>query len=86
VRQWGRVLFIRVISMDIYSVAHYMKAGYRVRRQSWTNIPFLKTQEGYPIHEGIVELSLEDLLANDWEVITDGIVSDFPTIYELIEE
>jgi hypothetical protein len=76
--------------MDIYTAAQYMKHGYRVRRQIEiytidstidppVKVPFTKVVE---MGENTFQLfSLEDLLATDWELITDGIVSYFPITY-----
>lgn len=67
--------------MDIQTAAKYMKVGYRVRRPKWAN----KSMHYSWISDGtlfFVKLTIEDLLADDWEVITDGIVKDFPITYQ----
>lgn len=60
--------------MDIHTAAHYMKAGYRVRRVAWRQ----------RFHNNWVDqfyvlgfyFHIEDLLANDWEIVFDGIIND----------
>lgn len=64
--------------MDIQTAARYMKHGYRIRRASWTDEPIKwldiwKWEDGEPF-----PLYLDELLADDWEIITEGIVADFP--------
>ena len=62
--------------MDIHTAAGYMKHGYRVRRPGW------KHTYDLDMHVLVfVKLSLEDLLATDWELITEGIIKDFPVTY-----
>ena len=76
--------------MNIHTAAGYMKHGYRIKRETeiYTidstinppiKVPFTKVLEmdenSYQI------LGLEDLLADDWELITEGIVSYFPVTY-----
>lgn len=76
--------------MDIHTAAKYMRHGYRVKRETeiYTidstivppiKVPFTKVlimdENSYQI------LGLEDLLATDWELITDGIITDFPVTY-----
>lgn len=63
--------------LDIYSAAHYMKVGYRIRRQSWSHM-YLDSNSGSGF---FFKLNLSDLLANDWEVITQGITKYFPITY-----
>lgn len=77
--------------MDIYTAAKYLKLGYRIKRETEINtidstivpptkVPFTKVivmdENSYQL------LGLEDLLATDWEIITEGIVKDFPLTYE----
>ncbi len=47
-----------------------MKAGYRVRRACWPLDVYLKGHD-------IWGIDLEDLLADDWELITTGIRKHF---------
>ncbi len=63
--------------MDIHIAAKYMKLGYRIRRACW------------PANERIawvdmdfIKLTKEELLAEDWEIITTGIVKEFPITYQ----
>jgi hypothetical protein len=62
--------------MDIHIVAKYVELGYRVKRSTWGECSYLD-------YDTIIyiKLSLQDLLAQDWEVITTGIVKDFPITY-----
>lgn len=63
--------------MDIHSAAHYMKAGYRIRRQSWSHM-YLDTHSGSGF---FFKLNLSDLLADDWEIVIQNIVKYFPITY-----
>lgn len=77
--------------MDIHTAAKYMKLGYRVKRETEiytidstiippVKVPFTKVismdDNSYQL------LGLEDLLATDWELITEGIIKDFPVTYQ----
>ena len=77
--------------MDIHTAAKYMKLGYRVKRETEiytidstinppVKVPFTKVlsmdDSTYQI------LGLEDLLATDWELVTEGIIKDFPVTYK----
>lgn len=62
--------------MDIKTAAQYMKLGYRIRRSDWQHISWIS-----PENMVFIKLSMDDLLADDWEIITDGIVKDFPLTY-----
>jgi len=76
--------------MDIHTAAQYMRHGYRVRRpiEIYTidstidppiKVPFTKVVE---MSENTLQLfDLEDLLATDWELITEGIIKHFPVTY-----
>lgn len=78
------------VFMDIHTAAQYMRHGYRVRRQIeiYTidstidppiKVPFTQVIE---MSENTFQLfSLEDLLATDWELVTEGIIKDFPVTY-----
>lgn len=71
-----------------------MSLGYRVRRPSWERKEHLRNFCGI-LEKRTTELSddciycsdgdwlpyLEDVLANDWEIITEGIIKDFPIEY-----
>lgn len=74
--------------MDITTAAKYLQLGYRIKRASWEYVAyaygfagnlfgFSKTGQ-YPFS---LSLSPADLLADDWEVLTEGIVRNFPIIY-----
>ena len=76
--------------MDIHTAAKYMKLGYRIKRETEiftidstiippVKVPFTKV---IVMDENTYQLlGLEDLLATDWEIITEGIVKDFPITY-----
>ena len=57
--------------MNIQSAAAYVKQGYRIRRSLWDKDAFM---------EPMSILLIDDLLANDWEIITANIIRNFPTI------
>jgi hypothetical protein len=54
-----------------------MQLGYRIRRTSWRNKYYISWDEMV-----FTKLFREDLVADDWEVITQGIIRDFPIIYQ----
>lgn len=61
--------------MDIQTAAKYMQHGYRIKRASW---------RGKWLSQDVLldeYKQLENLLADDWEVITEGVVEDFPITY-----
>lgn len=76
--------------MDIYTAAKYLKLGYRIKRETEiytidstidppVKVPFTKV---IVMDENTFQLfGLEDLLATDWELITEGIIKDFPVTY-----
>jgi hypothetical protein len=71
--------------MDIHTAAKYMKLGYRVNRTGWTAVVYAYNFHGTIwVAPGnfILSFGMNDLLADDWEVITDGIVQDFPITYQ----
>jgi len=72
--------------MDIHTAAHYMRHGYRIRRSSLPERSYLYSKDNMLWEFSVAGhlptyLLLEDLLANDWELITDGIIKHFPLIY-----
>lgn len=78
--------------MDIHTAAKYMQHGYRVKRETEiytidsTIIPAIKVPftKVLSIDENSYQfLGLEDLLATDWELITEGITNHFPVTYEV---
>jgi hypothetical protein len=63
--------------MNIQDAARYMELGYRARRQS--DVPLIFGRyggENWIDDEHIISLTIDDLLADDWEVVFDGIVND----------
>jgi len=61
--------------MNIYTAAHYMKAGYRIRRQKWIgrhNCAWIDMH-----HVVGAMFRPEDFLAEDWEVVLDDIVDNY---------
>jgi hypothetical protein len=66
--------------MDIHTAAQYMKLGYRIRRTSWGQDEWLEPDafwDKIPVYQ----IYLTELLATDWEIITTGIITDFPITY-----
>jgi hypothetical protein len=61
--------------MNIYVASKYIQLGYRIKRTDGKY--FLDQREIQ-----FVKLSLKDLLAEDWEVIVQGIIQEFPIIYQ----
>lgn len=80
--------FVFGIQMDIHTAAKYMKHGYRIRRSSWVSSPYIYQMSGVIMSGGrsgpdfLSNLILEDLIADDWELITEGIIKDFPLTYQ----
>lgn len=79
--------------MNIKAAASYLKAGYRVRRASWASKAYVSPMGNWFGHHFLVpganyyndcgyQPRIDDLLADDWEIITDGIVKDFPITYQ----
>jgi hypothetical protein len=70
-------LFYLVINMDFITAAHYAQYGYRIRRSSWPQDKWLSKDvclDGYSW--------MENVLANDWEIITKGVIEGFPVQYD----
>jgi len=74
--------------MDIHTAAKYMEQGYRIKRDSDPDMLYLYYKDDalwicynfvghLPAH-----ILIEDLLATDWELITDNIISYFPITYD----
>jgi hypothetical protein len=69
--------------MDIHTAAHYLKLGYAIKRETEVytidstiippaKVPFTKVIK---MDSNSFQLfGLDDLLADDWEIITDGII------------
>ena len=73
--------------MDIHTAAQYMKHGYRVRRASLPERSYLYIKDDMLWEFSVAGhlptyLLPEDLLATDWELITEGVVGYFPVTYE----
>lgn len=84
--------------MDIHTASKYMAHGYRVRRSVWDTKVYLYIgynggvlQVDRHIHlDGTPDTyepgdwypRLHDMIADDWELITEGIVNHFPVTYE----
>ena len=84
--------------MNIHTAAKYMAHGYRVKRADWDSRCYLfkeyndvircKTRHLHPDPQpDTYENSdwyprLHDMVADDWELILEGIVKDFPLTYD----
>lgn len=74
--------------MNISTAAKYMQLGYRIRRRAWVALSYAYNLHGAMWGKGKIvgefplSLSVIDLLADDWEVITEGIVKNFPITYQ----
>jgi hypothetical protein len=75
--------------MDIHTAAGYMKHGYRIKRPVWKSVDYIYDFHGRIMGsfsnsctkgEFSLSLDLQDLLADDWELILEGIVNDFGII------
>lgn len=55
--------------MNIHTAAHYMKSGFRIRRPSWPDYEYLDRSDAYQF------LKIDDFLADDWQLIYDGVVA-----------
>ena len=69
---------LRII-MNIHDAAKYLEQGYRIKRSSWAYDEWISPEsfddgQSFPMYRN-------ELLADDWEIITDGIVSHFPITY-----
>jgi hypothetical protein len=63
--------------MNLHTAAPYLRQGYRIRRTIWENHPILFISE-----KNLVALYyFDDLVADDWELITEGIIQQFPITY-----
>ena len=63
--------------MDIITAFKYRARGYRIRRTAWAGILYYVE----PTTMKYTKLSTQDVLADDWIIILEGIISDFPIIY-----
>lgn len=72
--------------MDIQTAAKYALHGYRIRRKSFPLIVrwAFSFREGPLTHNSIMvpcpSFSLDELMADDWEIVTEGIISDYGQI------
>lgn len=83
--------------MDIHTAAKYMAHGYRVKRADWDSRIYLFMgynggilQRDRCIHpaptpdtyeDGDWYPRIHDMVADDWELITEGITTHFPVTY-----
>ena len=61
--------------INIHIAAKYMQLGYRIRRPSWRFLSWISWSY-------VAKLTRDDLLADDWEIVIDGIIQDFPITYQ----
>lgn len=80
--------------MNIYTAALHMQQGYRVMRPVWPVGEYVANCCGVlerrwsesvdgQTHSSLGEWLpyLDDIVADDWEIITQGIIKDFPITY-----
>ena len=80
--------------MNIQTATGYMKHGYRIRRSTWHSVEYLEIKDsrinkyyvappGCSYIYGYAGWSVqsEDLIADDWELITEGVTGHFPVTY-----
>lgn len=76
--------------MDFNTAVKYIAVGYRARRTSWAlknyisnccGVIEMSIEDGSCSSIGEYISYLEDLLSNDWVIITDGIIKQFPITY-----
>lgn len=65
--------------MDIITAFKYLECGYRIRRNIWDQNVWISSNTF--ISSALV-LKVEDVLAEDWSIILDGIIKDFPPTYK----
>lgn len=69
--------------MDIQTAAKYMSSGYRIKRSGQDG--YIYALHGYlwivNKSKAHYSMSHQDLLSDDWEIITEGIIKDFPLTY-----
>lgn len=63
--------------MDIVTAFKYRACGYRIRRTAWAPVFYIDAYDGNFLAE---RLLIEDILADDWEIVLTGIKSDFGRI------
>jgi hypothetical protein len=62
--------------MDIITAFRYQACGYRIRRPNWGSKFYIDAH-----NMTFIKLSSDDVSSDDWEIITDGIIKDFPITY-----
>lgn len=70
--------------MDFVTAVRYLKIGYRIRRSVWGEGRYLSADAELDGYRWV-----DNVLAEDWEIITEGIVEDWDTIVyedEVIED
>jgi hypothetical protein len=60
----------------VLNLIEALKSGKRIRRTSWT------TRDYYPIDDGRVNLPIEAIIANDWEVEEPSATITLSQFYE----
>ena len=66
--------------MNIIAISHYLSLGYRVRRPAWQKAYISKDNTGTA--GTYFGLELDDLLADDWELVKENLMQDLPIRYE----
>lgn len=66
--------------MNIQTAAKYMQVGHRIRRACWLEDRWFCSSDYEDINctELVSFLQLENLLADDWEIVPDDDVCGFP--------
>ena len=62
--------------MDIITAYLYLSKGYRIRRPEWARSFHIKPDVYY------ANMRIEDVLANDWEIIFEGIIDNGKITYK----
>lgn len=61
--------------MDFVTAVRYAKIGYRIKRAIWSEERYLSADAELDGYRWI-----DNVLADDWEIVTEEIVEEFPTI------
>jgi hypothetical protein len=61
--------------MDFVTAVRYLKIGYRIKRAVWSEERYINADSELDGYRWV-----DNVLADDWEIVTDGIVEEFPTI------
>ena len=68
--------------MDFITAVRYAKLGYRIRRPAWAEEQYIDEDSELDAYRW-----MDNVLADDWEIITEGIVEHFPVItYSNVED